>query len=82
MTTPTLQSILTRAATDPAFRAQLLADPALGLTEDKLRALLANPELAGAELSLEMLEKIAGGPIYYITFSDGNLRDDGGNPEG
>ena len=62
MTTPTLQAILHRATTDPAFRAQLLADPALGLTEDKLQALLANPTLAEAELSLEMLEKIAGGP--------------------
>ena len=62
MTTPTLQAILHRATTDPAFRAQLLADPALGLTEDKLQALLANPTLAEAELSLEMLEEIAGGP--------------------
>ncbi len=74
----TLQAILQRAATDPAFRAQLLANPALGLTEDKLQALLANPALAEAELSLEMLEQIAGGPQYNTQWLSG-LRDDSGN---
>ncbi len=62
MTTPALQAILRCATTEPAFRAQLLANPALGLTEDRLQALLANPDLAEVELSLEMLEQIAGGP--------------------
>ena len=81
MTAPTLQAILHRATTDPAFRAHLLADPALGLTEDKLQALLANPDLAEAELSLEMLEKIAGGPQFNAQWTNG-VRDDSGNPEG
>ena len=58
-----LKSLLERAAVDPAFRAQLLANPALGLTADKLQAFIDNPELAGAELSLEMLDQIAGGPM-------------------
>jgi len=75
MTTPTLQAILHRATTDPAFRAQLLADPALGLTEDKLQALLANPTLAEAELSLEMLEKIAGGPMSINRSGPGGSYD-------
>lgn len=79
MTTPTLQSVLQRAATDPAFRARLLADPALGLTEDKLQALLVNPDLAQAELSLEMLDLIAGGPMS-INRSGGNGDPDLGMP--
>ena len=77
----TLQAVLKRAATDPAFRAQLLANPALGLTEDKLQAMTANPALAEAELSLEMLEQIAGGPQYGVQWTNG-LRDDSGTPEG
>lgn len=63
MFTPTLRAILTRAASDPAYRAKLLADPALGLTADKLQRLIDHPELAESELSLETLDQIAGGPM-------------------
>lgn len=68
-----LKSILERAAADSEFRARLLANPVLGLTADKLQAFLDNPELAEAELSLDMLDQIAGGPMSI------NRSGDGGN---
>ena len=66
MLTPTLRSLFERAAGDPAFRAQLLANPALaeGLTREQIERLLSEMSLLDGELSDEMLDSIAGGPSY------------------
>ena len=56
-----LKSILERAAGDPAFRAQLLANPALaeGLTREQIEKLLGEMALLDGQLTDEMLDRVA-----------------------
>ena len=63
MITSTLRSLLERAAGDPAFRAQLLANPALaeGLSREQIEGLLGEMALLDGQLTDEMLDMVAGG---------------------
>lgn len=72
-----IKSLFERAAADPEFRARLLANPALGLTAEKLQAFTNNPELAEAELSLDKLDQISGGPMSINRSGDGGPTDFG-----
>jgi len=58
-----LKSIFERAAGDPAFRAQLLANPALaeGLAREQIEGLLGEMALLDGQLTDEMLDRVAGG---------------------
>lgn len=63
MITSTLRSLLERAAGDPAFRAQLLVNPALaeGLTREQIDGLLGEMALLDDQLTDAMLDSVAGG---------------------
>ncbi len=63
MITSTLRTALERAAGDPAFRAQLLANPALaeGLAREQIETLLGEMALLDGQLTDEMLDSVAGG---------------------
>ena len=63
MITSTLRTALERAAGDPAFRAQLLANPALaeGLTREQIEGLLGEMALLDGQLTDEMLDMAVGG---------------------
>ena len=63
MITPTLRSIFERAAGDPAFHAQLLANPALaeGLTREQIEGLLGEMALLDGQLTDAMLDMAVGG---------------------
>ena len=69
MPTPTLRSLFERAATDPAFRAQLLANPALaeGLTREQIEGLLGEMALLDGQLTDEMLDRVAAGGTKNAT---------------
>ena len=62
MPNPALRALLERAAGDPAFRAQLLANPALarGLSREQIKALLDDMALLNGQLTDEMLDGVAG----------------------
>jgi hypothetical protein len=63
MLTPTLRSLFERAAADPAFRAQLLANPTLaeGLTREQIEGLLGEMALLDGQLTDAMLDMAVGG---------------------
>ena len=63
MLTPQLRSVFERAASDPAFRAQLLANPALaeGLTREQIEGLLGEMALLNSQLTDAMLDMAVGG---------------------
>ena len=63
MPTSTLRSLFERAAGDPAFHAQLLANPALaeGLTREQIEGLLGEMALLDGQLTDAMLDMAVGG---------------------
>ena len=63
MFTPALRSVFERAAGDPAFRAQLLANPALaeGLSREQIEGLLGEMALLDGQLTDDMLDGVAAG---------------------
>ena len=58
-----LKALFERAAGDPAFRARLLASPALagGLARAQIEKLLGEMALLDSQLTDEMLDGVAGG---------------------
>ena len=69
MITSTLRSLFERAAGDPAFRAQLLAHPALaeGLAREQIEGLLGEMALLDGQLTDEMLDRVAAGGTKNAT---------------
>jgi hypothetical protein len=62
MPNPALRALLERATTDAAFRAKLLADPALagGLSRAQIEKLLGEMALLDGQLTDEVLDGVAG----------------------
>jgi hypothetical protein len=58
-----LKALFERAAGDPAFRARLLAHPALaeGLARDQVEKLLAEMALLDGQLTDDLLDGVVGG---------------------
>ena len=76
MITSTLRSLLERAATDPAFRAQLLANPALaeGLAREQIEGLLGDMAMLDGQLTDAMLDMaVGGGTVGRAMAKDGNV---------
>ena len=63
MPTSTLRSLFERAAGDPAFRAQLFANPSIaeGLTREQIEKLLGEMALLDGQLTDAMLDMAVGG---------------------
>ncbi len=74
MLSPTLKTILERAVADPAYRAQLLRNPALaeGLTREQIESIVNELTLLDGQLTDEMLDRVVGGPIKLSTRCDTN----------
>ena len=82
MLTSTLRTLFERAAGDPAFRAQLLANPALaeGLAREQIEGLLGEMALLDGQLTDAMLDSVAAGASHntVMGLKGGNVPNCGG----
>ena len=77
-----LKSLFERAAGDPTFRAQLLANPALaeGLTREQIEGLLGEMAWLDGQLTDAMLDNVAAGRSIGGVGGLG-LKDSGDTPQ-